>query len=62
VEGIPADDDSRYVCLTMPRVLMRVPYGRNNKPVDAFSYEEDVDGLTHEKYLWGNAASRWEPG
>jgi type VI secretion system protein ImpC len=55
-KGFRQTDDSRYVCLTMPRVLLRVPYGRNNKPVDAFNYEEDVDSLTHEKYLWGNAA------
>lgn len=51
-----ASDDSRYVCLTMPKVLMRLPYGRNTKPVDEFNYEESVDGLTHDKYLWGNAA------
>lgn len=55
-KGFRQTDDSRYVCLTMPRVLLRVPYGRNNKQVDAFNYEEDVDSLTHEKYLWGNAA------
>ena len=25
-------------------------------PVDAFNYEEGVDGSDHSKYLWGNAA------
>jgi type VI secretion system protein ImpC len=35
---------------------MRVPYGRETKSVDGFNYEEAVDGMTHEKYLWGNAS------
>jgi type VI secretion system protein ImpC len=51
-----ASEDSRYVGLTMPRVLMRLPYGKDTKPVDEFSYEEGVDGTEHSKYLWGNAA------
>ena len=49
-------EDSKYVCLTCPRILMRLPYGRETKPVDGFSYEEGVDGTDHSKYLWGNAA------
>ena len=55
-KGFRMNEDSRYVCLTMPRVLMRVPYGRETKAVDGFNYEEAVDGITHEKYLWGNAS------
>jgi type VI secretion system protein ImpC len=35
---------------------MRLPYGRDTKPVDEFGYEENVDGSDHSKYLWGNAA------
>jgi type VI secretion system protein ImpC len=35
---------------------MRPPYGKENKPIEAFDYEEDVDGRDHHKYLWGNAA------
>jgi type VI secretion system protein ImpC len=49
-------DDSRYVGLCLPRVLMRMPYGAASKPIDAFRYEEGVDGKDHSKYLWGNAA------
>jgi type VI secretion system protein ImpC len=49
-------DDSRYVALTLPHILMRPPYGKENKPIEAFDYEEDVDGRDHHKYLWGNAA------
>ncbi len=49
-------EDSRYVGLCMPHVLMRLPYGKNTRKVEAFDYEEGVDGADHSKYLWGNAA------
>jgi type VI secretion system protein ImpC len=51
-----ASEDSRYVGLTVPRILMRLPYGRANKQIEAFNYEEGVDGTDHSRYLWGNAA------
>lgn len=49
-------EDSRYVGLTIPHVLMREPYGAATKPTESFRFEEDVDGKDHKKYLWGNAA------
>jgi type VI secretion system protein ImpC len=49
-------EDSRYVALTVPRMLLREPYGKDTVPVEAFQYEEHVDGTEHNKYLWGNAA------
>jgi len=49
-------EDSRYVALTCPRTLMRLPYGKATKPVEEFAYEERVDGSDHSKYLWGNSA------
>ena len=55
-KGFRMSEDSRYVCLTLPHVLLRVPYGKDTKPVDAFHYEEGVTGADHSKYLWGNAS------
>ncbi len=49
-------EDSRYLALTLPHILMRDPYGKASRPVDEFDYEENVDGTDHNKYLWGNAA------
>lgn len=49
-------EDARYVGLVLPRVLARLPYGADTVPVDAFSFEEEVDGQAHERYLWCNAA------
>jgi len=49
-------EDSRYVALTLPHVLGRLPYGENFKRVEEFNFEEFVDGKDHDKYLWMNAA------
>jgi len=51
-----ASEDSRYVGLALPHILMRLPYGKNGVTVDTFNYQEGVDGSDHSKYLWGNAA------
>lgn len=49
-------EDSRYVTLTLPRMLMRLPYGPNTLPVEGFDFTEDVDGTNHTKYLWANSS------
>ncbi len=49
-------DDSRYVALTLPRVLSRVPYGANTNPVEGFNFEETTDSGDSTKYNWMNAA------
>jgi type VI secretion system protein ImpC len=56
-------DDSRFVALTMPRALARLPYGKNTKTIDEFAYEEapfDKAGrpkaMDHQHYCWMNAA------
>jgi type VI secretion system protein ImpC len=48
-------EDARYVSLTLPRFLLRLPYGSGTKPVKGFNYEENVSA-SHEHYLWGNSA------
>ncbi len=48
-------EDARYVGMTMPRFLLRLPYGNSTRPVKAFNYEEQLVG-EHDKYLWGNTA------
>jgi type VI secretion system protein ImpC len=49
-------EDSRYVGLTVPRFLLRLPYGSDTVPVKEFDFEEHVTGEEHSKYLWGNAS------
>lgn len=50
-------DDSRYVGLTLPRVIARLPYGSKTVSVDMFNFEENVDeNNAGSSYLWVNAA------
>ena len=56
-------EDSRFVTLTMPRVLSRLPYGANTAPVEDFEFEEveldaqgDPKAVEHDQYCWMNAA------
>ncbi len=49
-------DDARYLGLTMPRFLARMPYGSRTNPVDEFDFEEDTEGAKHDKYAWANSA------
>jgi type VI secretion system protein ImpC len=54
-QSLRESEDSRYIGLTMPRVLARLPYGAETVPVKGFDFEEDIQG-DHERYVWMNAA------
>lgn len=56
-------EDSRFVALTMPRALARLPYGAATRRIDEFDYEEaPIDGggvrraMDHPDYCWMNAS------
>ncbi|WP_026610839.1 type VI secretion system contractile sheath large subunit [Methylocaldum szegediense] len=49
-------EDSRYIGLTMPRFLARLPYGAKTSPVEEFDFEEDTEGADSRKYVWANSA------
>jgi type VI secretion system protein ImpD len=49
-------EDSRFVGLTLPKVLMRLPYQDDGSRSEQFRYEEQVEGPDSSRYLWGNAA------
>ncbi|TVO31318.1 type VI secretion system contractile sheath large subunit [Vibrio algivorus] len=48
-------EDSRYIGLTAPRFLLRVPYDPTENPIKSFNYKESVTA-SHTHYLWGNTA------
>jgi type VI secretion system protein ImpC len=61
--GYRDSEDSRFVTLTMPRALARLPYGENTRPIDEFNYEEAPAGargeakqMDHDQYCWMNSA------
>ncbi|MGF1728291.1 type VI secretion system contractile sheath large subunit [Photobacterium kasasachensis] len=56
-------DDSRYVALTLPKTIARLPYGQSTVPVSSFQYEEfatDANGKavpqSQDDFVWSNAA------
>jgi len=48
--------DAGYAALVLPRFLLRLPYGDDTVPVNAFRYQEQVHIADGTHYLWGNAA------
>jgi type VI secretion system ImpC/EvpB family protein len=53
--GLRQAEDSRFVGLTLPHILLRLPYGTPGAPRDALGLREDVAGPDRSKYLWGNS-------
>ncbi|MBB2488071.1 type VI secretion system contractile sheath large subunit [Mitsuaria sp. WAJ17] len=48
-------EDARYVGLTLPRFLGRLPYNPlDGTTVEGFNFVEEVDGTDHSRYLWVN--------
>ena len=48
--------DSRFLVLTLPRVLARLPYGEKTLSAESFCYEEVQKLLRHNEYCWMSAA------
>ena len=48
-------EDARNVALTMPRFLLRLPYGQDTLPTKTFNYSEDVSSGS-DAFCWGNTA------
>jgi type VI secretion system protein ImpC len=57
-------EDSRFVVLTMPRTLARLPYGSTTKPIEEFHFEEIPlaesgkfsAAISHSHYTWMNTS------
>jgi len=49
---------ARWLVLSLPRVLCRLPYGSEAEMTESFRFEELVSGSDHEALLWGNSAFR----
>ncbi len=45
-----------WLGLSLPRVLLRLPYGQKTDPLDQIAFEEMPGGRAPEGYLWGNPA------
>ena len=48
-------EDARYVGLTLPKFLLRLPYGPDTQPSKSFTFKEDVS-TGDDDFCWGNTA------
>ena len=49
-------DEAEYLVMVVPRFLLRTPYGKKSRPIEAFAFEEMPEVHCHSCYLWGNGA------
>ncbi|HIJ71899.1 MAG TPA: hypothetical protein HPP87_11125 [Planctomycetes bacterium] len=49
--------ESAFVGLVLPRVLLRLPYGKDTEQTERFDFEEISLPPNHKEYLWGNPAA-----
>ncbi len=49
-------EDARFLAMTLPRFMARMPYGESGQKVSAFAFEEDTAGADHNRFVWANAA------
>jgi type VI secretion system protein ImpC len=48
--------EAAHLGLVAPRLLLRLPYGKDSDPVERFAFEEFPEGPAHERLLWGSGA------
>jgi type VI secretion system protein ImpC len=55
-QALRASAHAGWLGLALPRMLLRLPYGKQTDRIEHFNFEEADGQLDHEHYLWGNAA------
>lgn len=55
-DALKAAPESEYVTLTVPRFMLRHPYGEKTEPIDSFDFEEFTSQSGLRGMLWGNSA------
>ena len=53
-ETVRKTPEASFLGLALPRVLLRLPYGKDTDPVERLDFEEMAAIPAHEAYLWGN--------
>ncbi|WP_228896486.1 type VI secretion system contractile sheath domain-containing protein [Pseudoduganella aquatica] len=55
-QALRATPQASWLGLVLPRVLLRLPYGKATDRTDQFEFEEADADHEHEDYLWGHAS------
>lgn len=48
--------EAAYLALTVPKFMLRIPYGEKSEPIDPFDFEELVAHEDTDKFLWGHSS------
>ena len=48
--------EAAYLALTVPKFMLRIPYGKNGEPIDPFDLEELIAHEDTGKFLWGHSS------
>lgn len=54
-QALRRSPQARWIGLSLPRFLLRLPYGKKTSPIETFAFEE-MPASAHDDYLWGNPA------
>jgi type VI secretion system protein ImpC len=54
--SLRASDDARYIGLTPPRIIARLPYGAAANPVEGIDFAEDIGDGGTDSFTWANSA------
>lgn len=46
-----------YLALTVPKFMLRIPYGEKSEPIDPFDFEELITHESVDKFLWGHSST-----
>jgi type VI secretion system protein ImpC len=55
-QSLRRSEAARWIGLALPRLLLRLPYGKLSDPIEAFAFEEFVGAPASEALLWGHAS------
>lgn len=52
-QELTRSEEARWIGLALPRILLRLPYGKSTSAIESFEFEE-MPASVHQHYLWGN--------
>ena len=55
-EALRAMPEAGYLALSLPRFMLRLPYGKKTEPIEAFKFEEFTPKVGLKAMLWANPA------
>jgi type VI secretion system protein ImpC len=55
-QALRTSSEAQHVSLSLPRFLIRQPYGAKSDPIESFEFEEIPAPYLHETFLWANSA------